>query len=75
MHMLLELLEGGDLDSNLYFVDDRKKAHPRRMGLQRIQQIGGQLLSALRYLHSQSPPIIHQDIKPKNIVFKRGRIG
>lgn len=29
---------------------------------------GMQLLSALNYLHSQNPPIIHSDIKPSNIM-------
>ncbi|MEE1086121.1 MAG: protein kinase [Schaedlerella sp.] len=31
-------------------------------------QWGMQLLSALNYLHSQNPPIIHSDIKPANIM-------
>lgn len=31
---------------------------------------GMQLCSALNYLHSQEPPIIHSDIKPANIMLK-----
>ena len=31
---------------------------------------GMQLCSALNYLHSQNPPVIHSDIKPANIMLK-----
>lgn len=31
---------------------------------------GIQLLSALEYLHTQNPPVIHSDIKPANIMLK-----
>lgn len=61
MHMLLEFLEGGDLGD---YIQARGK-----VSLPMIRQIGGQLLGALSYLHSLN--IVHQDIKPKNIVFKR----
>eukprot|EP01130_Rhizamoeba_saxonica_P016659 TRINITY_DN7747_c0_g1_i1.p1 TRINITY_DN7747_c0_g1~~TRINITY_DN7747_c0_g1_i1.p1 ORF type:complete len:362 (+),score=70.72 TRINITY_DN7747_c0_g1_i1:52-1137(+) len=34
-----------------------------------IQNWGRQILKGLRYLHTQSPPLIHRDIKPDNIFF------
>ena len=33
-------------------------------------EIFKQLLKCVHYLHTQSPPIIHRDIKPKNILLK-----
>jgi serine/threonine protein kinase len=33
-----------------------------------IKDIARQLLEILQYLHQQSPPIIHRDIKPQNII-------
>jgi serine/threonine protein kinase len=33
-----------------------------------IKDIAQQLLGILQYLHQQSPPLIHRDIKPQNII-------
>lgn len=33
-----------------------------------IKDIAHQLLGILQYLHQQSPPLIHRDIKPQNII-------
>ncbi len=33
-----------------------------------IKDVAQQLLAILQYLHQQSPPIIHRDIKPHNII-------
>jgi serine/threonine protein kinase len=33
-----------------------------------IKDIAHQLLKILQYLHQQSPPLIHRDIKPQNII-------
>lgn len=33
-----------------------------------------QIVSALRYLHSQAQPVIHYDLKPGNILFQKGEV-
>jgi serine/threonine protein kinase len=33
-----------------------------------VRDIASQLLAILKYLHQQSPPLIHRDIKPHNII-------
>jgi serine/threonine protein kinase len=33
-----------------------------------VRDIASQLLTILQYLHQQSPPLIHRDIKPHNII-------
>jgi serine/threonine protein kinase len=33
-----------------------------------VRDIASQLLNILQYLHQQSPPLIHRDIKPHNII-------
>jgi serine/threonine protein kinase len=33
-----------------------------------VRDIASQLLTILQYLHEQSPPLIHRDIKPHNII-------
>ena len=33
-----------------------------------VRDIASQLLEILQYLHQQSPPLIHRDLKPHNII-------
>jgi TonB family protein len=39
----------------------------RAFPLDRVMRWADQLLSALEYLHSRNPPVLHRDIKPQNL--------
>lgn len=46
-----------------------------RISEAQVQQIATQILEILVYLHGQTPPIIHRDIKPQNIIYnENGRV-
>lgn len=58
-YLVMDYIPGDDLDSLL--------KHQGGLPLDMTMQIAEQLCSALSYLHSQNPPVIHRDIKPGNI--------
>ncbi len=58
-YLVMDYIPGDDLDSLL----KQQGGLPLDMAM----QIAEQLCSALSYLHSQNPPVIHRDIKPGNI--------
>ena len=42
------------------------------LGQERVSDIAAQLCDVLTYLHSRTPPVIHRDIKPQNVIFDEG---
>lgn len=66
-YLVMDYVEGEDLETKLAQAGGKL---PESVVLPWIEQVG----DALRYLHSQSPPVIHRDIKPANIrITKEGR--
>ncbi|MDB9312149.1 ankyrin repeat domain-containing protein [Spirulina sp. CS-785/01] len=66
-YLVQELVEGQSLER---LVQQGWRATPTE-----IRQITEQLLTVLTYLHQLSPPVIHRDIKPHNLILKdKGKI-
>jgi len=59
-YLVMEYISGEDLSKRL---KSQKKPFP----LNWVLFWADQLLDALNYLHTHSPPIIHRDIKPQNL--------
>jgi len=38
------------------------------LSIEEVIDLGKQLLSVLEYIHNQSPPVVHRDVKPGNII-------
>ncbi|ETL97202.1 TKL protein kinase [Phytophthora nicotianae] len=63
--VLQEFMEGGDLRSLL----DKYEAEKHYVGFDREKaKIAMQICSALAYMHSQSPPVIHGHLKSRNVL-------
>ncbi|MCP1101244.1 serine/threonine protein kinase [Aequitasia blattaphilus] len=60
VYIVMSYIEGKSFDELI--------SEGRRYGKQQILAWTLQLCEAIRYLHSQRPPIIHGDIKPANIM-------
>src|SRR5919202_148347 len=66
--LVMEFIEGSDLSDLL-----AQRGGP--LAWAEVSPWADELLSALDYLHTQSPPIIHRDIKPQNVkLTTRGQI-
>ena len=58
--LIMELVAGDDLSAQLV---KNKKPFP----LEDVLEWSAELLDALEYLHTRTPPIYHRDVKPQNL--------
>jgi len=69
-HMMLEHAGEGDLSVFLASNTGNIKNRPRlKLSLVR------QLVLGVRYMHTRSPPLLHRDLKPKNLLVFKGSVG
>ncbi len=59
-YLVMEFIDGDDLGVMLL-------QRNYSFEVQRVLKWADQLLAALEYLHRQSPPVLHRDIKPQNL--------
>ncbi len=59
--LVMDFIAGVDLE------EMRKSREGGAFAPQEVLRWGDQLLDALEYLHTQTPPIVHRDIKPQNL--------
>lgn len=59
-YLVMEFIGGEDLGTLLL-------QRNRPFEIQRVLEWADQLLDTLEYLHRQSPPVLHRDIKPQNL--------
>jgi len=64
LYLAQEFQEGRSLTE---FVARRRLSEPV------VEEIGTQILRVLAYLHGLSPPVVHLDIKPDNLIVRRDK--
>ena len=63
-YLVMQLFPGKDLDELL---DEKIRETGEAFAVDQVLRWADQLLDALEYLHGHQPPVVHRDIKPKNL--------
>ncbi|HIQ05884.1 MAG TPA: hypothetical protein EYH31_09375 [Anaerolineae bacterium] len=71
-YIVMEYVEGMSLDEAVSRVDaSGRKVAGRRRAPEQIARYGVQLCEILEYLAGLTPPVVHHDIKPANIIIDK----
>jgi len=62
VYVLMDYIEGPNLELL------RQQQSEKRFSLSEVIRIMNPIMEAVTFLHNQSPPIVHRDIKPTNII-------
>ncbi|MHB2017610.1 MAG: serine/threonine protein kinase [Candidatus Xenobia bacterium] len=68
-YIAMEYVEG---ESLLHVIEDCVQATDRGLPIERVLSWAQQICDVLTYLHDREPPILHRDVKPANIIRRRG---
>ena len=69
-----ELVEGGDLAGVVRELHDSPEGPGPRL-VAKVTELMEQLFGAVAFAHRLDPPVVHHDLKPANVLARRGRGG
>jgi len=70
---ILEYMDAGDLERH-YATQWAKSGHPYRPPLALFLKWAGSVARALCFLHQRTPPVIHRDLKPMNLLLDKNHV-